>query len=273
MNPNKELWEKGDFSKLAATMRDSADHLVEELGITPGMKALDLACGDGGTALPMARRGADVLGVDIARNLVAAAQARVAAEGLTNIRIIEGDACDLSSLEDDSFDLVLSVFGAMFAPCPQEVARSMVRLAKPGGRIVMGNWIPNDSSMPPQIFRLMQEYGPPPPEGFIPPTDWGIEAKVIERFGQAGIPREAITMETAIKEFRLDAPPSGLLDIFLNYFGPVIRVFEYLGPGPRADELRAKLLAVIEGENMGENGKTLVRARYLLVTVNLPRLS
>lgn len=270
MNPNKELWEKGNFSKLAETMRDSADQLVERLGIMPGMKVLDLACGDGGTALPMARRGADVLGVDIARNLVAAAQARVAAEGLTNIRIVEGDACDLSALADDSFDLVLSVFGAMFAPCPQEVARSMVRLARPGGRIVMGNWIPGDPTMPAQILRLMQEYGPPPPAGFIPPTDWGIEANVIERFGQTGIPREAITMEPAFKEFRLDAPPSGLLDIFLKYFGPVIRVFEHLGQGAQADELRGKMLALIERENLGEQGKTLIRARYLLVTVKVP---
>ncbi|MBB1499291.1 class I SAM-dependent methyltransferase [Paracoccus sp. MC1862] len=273
MNPNKELWEKGDFSKLAETMRGSADQLVEELGITPGMKALDLACGDGGTALPMARRGAEVLGVDIARNLVAAAQARVAAEGLTNIRIIEGDACDLSALPDNAFDLVLSVFGAMFAPCPQEVARSMVRVARRGGRIVMGNWIPNDPTMPAQILRMMQEYGPPPPEGFIPPTDWGIEAKVIERFGQAGIPHEAIAMQPSIKEFRLDGPPSALLEIFLKYFGPVIRVFEWLGPGPRADELRGRMLALIERENQGEDGKTLIRARYLLVTVKVPQVS
>ncbi|MBV0893137.1 methyltransferase domain-containing protein [Paracoccus sp. Z118] len=271
MNPNKELWEKGDFSKLAATMRDSADQLVERLGVSAGMKVLDLACGDGATALPMARRGADVLGVDIARNLVAAAQARVAAEGLTNIRIVEGDACDLSALPDGSFDLVLTMFGAMFAPCPLEVARSMVRVAKPGGRVVMGNWIPGDPTMVAQILKLMHEYGPPPPEGFVPPTAWGIEAKVIERFDQAGIPRDAITMEPAIKEFRLDGPPAALLDLFLNWFGPVMRVFEHLGPGPRADELRGRMLALIERENMGEEGRTLIRARYLLVTVRVPR--
>lgn len=273
MNPNRELWEKGDFSKLAETMRGSADQLVEELGITPGMKVLDLACGDGGTALPMARRGAEVLGVDIARNLVAAAQARVAAEGLTNIRIIEGDACDLSALPDNAFDLVFSVFGAMFAPCPQEVARAMVRLARPGGRIVMGNWIPGDPTMVAQILKLLGEYGPTPPEGFVPPTAWGVEENVIDRFGQAGIPREAITMEPAFKEFRLDGPPSRLLEIFMTYFGPMMRVFEHLGPGPRADELRGKLQALIERENQGGDAKTLIRARYLLVTVNVPRMA
>lgn len=270
MNPNRELWEKGDFSKLAATMRDSADQLIEGLGITPGMRALDLACGDGGTALPMARRGAEVLGVDITRNLVAAARARVEAEGLTNIRIIEGDACDLSALPDEGFDLVLSVFGAMFAPCPQEVAGAMVRLARPGGRIVMGNWIPNDPTMPAQMLKLLQEYGPPPPDGFVPPTDWGIEAKVVERFGHAGIPRDAITMTPVVQEFRLDGPPSALLQIFLDYFGPVIRAFEWLGPGARADELRGRMLALIERENLDEQGGTLIPARYLLITVQKP---
>lgn len=270
MNPNKELWEKGDFSKLAATMRGSADQLVDRLGVTPGMKVLDLACGDGATALPMARRGADVLGVDIARNMVAAAQARVAAEGLTNIRIIEGDACDLSDLADDSFDLVVSVFGAMFAPRPLDVARGMVRVTRPGGRIVMGNWIPGDPTMVAQILKLLAEYGPPPPEGFVPPTAWGVEANVVERFGQAGIPPEAIVMEPAFKEFRLDAPPSGLLEIFMNYFGPMMRVFESLGPGARADELRGKLQAMMERENQAAAGKTMIRARYLLVTITVP---
>lgn len=273
MNPNKELWEKGDFSKLAETMRDSADQMVDRLGITSGMKVLDLACGDGGTALPMARRGADVLGVDIARNMVAAAQARVEAEALTNIRIMEGDACDLSDLPHGSFDLVLSVFGAMFAPRPYDAAREMVRVTRAGGRIVMGNWIPGDPTMVAQILKLLGEYGPTPPEGFVPPTAWGVEENVIDRFRRAGIPREAITMEPAFKEFRLDGPPSRLLEIFMTYFGPMMRVFEHLGPGPRADELRGKLQALIERENQGSDGKTLIRARYLLVTVKVPQVS
>lgn len=271
MNPNKELWEKGDFSKLAATMRASSDALVESLGITPGMKVLDLACGDGATALPMARRGADVLGIDIARNLVAAAQARVAAEGLANCRIVEGDACELSALDDDSFNLVVSIFGAMFAPCPVEVARSMVRVTRPGGRIVMGNWIPGDPTMVAQILKLLSEYGPPPPEGFVPPTMWGVEANVLDRFGQAGVPPGAITAEPAFYEFHLDAPPAELAALFMTYFGPVMRVFEALGEGPRAEELRGKLTGLIARENRGGDDRTDIAARYLRVTVSVPQ--
>src|SRR6187455_3454407 len=118
MNPNKALWEKGDFTRIAASMRESGDALVAELGITPGLKVLDLGCGDGTTALPAARRGADVLGVDIARNLVEAGNKRAQEEGLTNCRFQEGDATDLAGLQDKSFDFVVSIFGAMFAPKP-----------------------------------------------------------------------------------------------------------------------------------------------------------
>jgi ubiquinone/menaquinone biosynthesis C-methylase UbiE len=147
MNPNKALWEKGDFTRIAASMRASGDELVDQLGITAGLKVLDLGCGDGTTALPAARNGADVLGVDIAANLVAAGNRRAKAEGLTNCRFQEGDACDLTDLDDDSFDLTVSVFGAMFAPRPDDVVREMVRVTRPGGRIVMGNWIPGDPTL------------------------------------------------------------------------------------------------------------------------------
>ena len=147
MNPNQALWEKGDFTRLAENMRASGDALVESLGITPGMKVLDLGCGDGTTALPAAKRGAEVLGVDIARNLVEAGNRRAQAAGLANLRFQEGDACDLNGLADDSFDLVVTVFGAMFAPKPFEVAKEMVRVTRPGGRIVMGNWIPGDPTL------------------------------------------------------------------------------------------------------------------------------
>ena len=187
MNPNKALWEKGDFTCIAETMRESGEALVQRLGITPGLKVLDVGCGDGTTAIPEAKLGANVLGVDIARNLLDAGNRRATAMGLTNCRFQEGDACDLADLPDKSFDLVVSVFGAMFAPRPVDVAKSMVRVTKPGGRIVMGNWIPSDPTLVAQLLKVSSAYAPPPPEGFISPMLWGVEDTVVERFGAAGI--------------------------------------------------------------------------------------
>ena len=137
VNPNKALWEKGDFTRIAETMRRSGDALVESLGITQGLKVLDLGCGDGTTALPAARRGANVLGVDISRNLVEAGNRRASAEGLTNCRFQEGDASNLQDLQDQSFDLVVSIFGAMFAPKPFDVAELAPPTTFPG---VMAAW-------------------------------------------------------------------------------------------------------------------------------------
>src|SRR6188508_3655519 len=139
MNANKALWERGDFTRIAASMRESGEALVAALGISPGLKVLDLGCGDGTTALPEARLGADVLGVDIASNLVEAGNARAREQGLANCKFQEGDASNLHELKDDTFDLVVSIFGAMFAPKPLDVAKEMARVTKPGGRVVMGN--------------------------------------------------------------------------------------------------------------------------------------
>src|SRR5437667_3582257 len=135
VNPNKALWEKGDFTRIAESMRESGDGFVKGLGITRGLRVLDLGCGDGTTALPEARLGAHVLGVDIASNLVEAGNKRAKAEGLTNCTFQEGDASNLHELKDRTFDLVVSIFGAMFAPKPFEVAKEMVRVTRPGGRI------------------------------------------------------------------------------------------------------------------------------------------
>src|SRR5204863_5123571 len=139
MNPNQALWEKGDFTRIADSMRESGEALVQRIGIKKEMKVLDLGCGDGTTAIPEAKLGADVLGVDIARNLVEAGNKRAAAAGLTNIKFQEGDATNLQGLPDKSFDLVVSIFGAMFAPKPFDVAKEMVRVTKPGVRIGMGD--------------------------------------------------------------------------------------------------------------------------------------
>ena len=141
MNPNKMLWEKGDFTRIAASMRESGDALVRSIGIGNGLKVLDLGCGDGTTAIPATKLGAEVLGVDIASNLVNAGNRRARELGLANIRFEEGDASNLANLKDDSFDLVVSIFGAMFAPKPFDVAKEMVRVTRPGGRIAMGNWM------------------------------------------------------------------------------------------------------------------------------------
>jgi ubiquinone/menaquinone biosynthesis C-methylase UbiE len=160
VNPNKALWEKGDFTRIAQSMRESGEALVKSLGIAKGLRVLDLGCGDGTTAIPESKLGADVLGVDIARNLVEAGNRRAREAGLTNIRFEEGDACALTGLKDKSFDLVVSIFGAMFAPKPFDVAKEMVRVTCPGGRIVMGNWIPNDPTLVAQILKISSSYAP-----------------------------------------------------------------------------------------------------------------
>ena len=209
MNPNKALWEKGDFTRIAQSMRESGEALAKSLGITKGLKVLDLGCGDGTTALPEAKLGAEVLGVDIAKNLVEAGNRRAKEQGLSNVRFQEGDASNLEDLKNDSFDLVVSIFGAMFAPKPFDVAKEMVRVTRPGGRIVMGNWIPNDPTLVAQILKISAAYSPPPPEGFISPMTWGVEANVIERFGGAGVAKEKISFARDTYLFNSPAPPFG----------------------------------------------------------------
>jgi SAM-dependent methyltransferase len=267
MNPNKALWEKGDFTRLAAAMRESGDELVESLGVTEGMEVLDLGCGDGTTAIPQAQRGANVLGVDIAANLVAAGNARAAEAGLTNIRFQEGDASNLQGIEDDRFDLVVSMFGAMFAPRPFDVAKEMVRVTKPGARVVMGNWIPGDPTLVAQILKISAAYTPPPPDGFISPVTWGLEENVRERFGAAGVRDEDISCERATYVFRDSRPPSEFLGNFRDYYGPTMNAFEAAAKDGRQAELEAELTALFEAQNQGGPDRTEVPATYLKVTV------
>src|SRR3954470_12119609 len=226
VNPNKALWEKGDFTRIASAMRQSGEALVAALEITPGMDVLDLGCGDGTTALPAAQLGANVLGVDIAANLVAAGNTRAQAAGLTNLRFQEGDATDLKELADDSFDLVVSIFGAMFAPRPFDVAKQVVRVTRPGGRIVMGNWIPNDPTLVAQILKISSSYSPTPPDGFVSPMTWGVEANVIERFAGAGVPKEKISFERDTYTFNYPGAPSELVGLFRTYYGPTMNAFD-----------------------------------------------
>jgi len=270
INPNKALWEKGDFTRIAATMRGSGEALVNSLGVRRGVKVLDLGCGDGTTALPEARLGADVLGVDIARNLVEAARQRAAAEGLSNCRFEEGDATNLEGLADKSFDLVVSIFGAMFAPRPFDVAKEMVRVTKPGGRIVMGNWIPNDPTLVAQILKISSAYSPPPPEGFVSPMTWGVESHVEERFGKAGIPREKISFVRDTYTFESPGTPSSFVSDFRQYYGPTMNAFDAAGKNGRQEDLQKELETLFEAQNIAPGGDTTkIPATFLRVTVSV----
>ena len=270
MNPNKALWEKGDFTRIAESMRESGEALVNRIGVTKGLKVLDLGCGDGTTALPAARLGADVLGVDIARNLVEAGNKRAKEQGLANCRFQEGDASNLHELQDQTFDLVVSIFGAMFAPKPFDVAKEMVRVTRPGGRIVMGNWIPNDPTLVAQILKISSSYSPPPPEGFISPMTWGIESNVIERFAGAGVPKENISFVRDTYTFSSPVPPSEFVAAFRQYYGPTMNAFEAAEKNGRASDLEKELEVLFDSQNKSPNkDATSIPATFLRVTVAL----
>ncbi len=266
INPNKALWEKGDFTRIADTMRQSGDELVDTLGITPGMTVLDLGCGDGTTALPAAEYGADVTGVDIAENLVTAGNARARAAKLDNLRFHQGDASNLEGIGNDRYDLVLSIFGAMFAPRPDDVAREMVRVTRPGGRIVMGNWIPGDPTLVAQILKISAAYTPPPPAGFVSPMTWGDESIVRKRFEDAGIAADDVHFERATWYFRTPGPPGDLLSTFRHFYGPTMNAFEAARKDGREPELARELDALFEAQNRAESG-TEIPATFLKVTV------
>ena len=267
-NPNKALWEKGDFTRLAETMRESGEKLVATIGIKKGIKVLDLGCGDGTTAIPTAKLGADVLGVDIASNLVEAGKKRIQEEGLSNCRIQEGDAVKLEGLEDASFDLVVSIFGAMFAPKPFDVAQEMVRVTKPRGKIVMGNWIPGDPTLVAQILKISSAYTPPPPEGFISPMLWGVESHVVERFEAAGVLKENISFSRETFTFKAPFSPIEFVDRFKNYYGPTMNAFEAAGKNGKAEQLQRELEDLFNSQNQSGSAQTTsIPATFLKVTV------
>jgi ubiquinone/menaquinone biosynthesis C-methylase UbiE len=270
MNPNKALWEKGNFSRIAESMRESGEAFVNGLGITKGFKILDLGCGDGTTAVPEAKLGADVLGVDIAENLVEAATMRAKEQGLTNCKFQEGDASNLRELKDHTFDLVVSMFGAMFAPKPLDVAKEMVRVMRPGGRVVMGNWIPNDPTLVAQILKISSSYSPPPPEGFVSPMTWGVESNVIERFTGAGIPKEKISFAKDTYTFNYRGAPSEFVAAFRKYYGPTMNAFEAAEKNGRATELQKELGILFNTQNKSASSDlTSIPATFLRVTVSV----
>ncbi len=270
MNPNQALWEKGDFTRIAESMRASGEALVGKIGVTRGMKVLDLGCGDGNTAVPEARLGADVLGVDIARNLVEAGRKRAQQFGLGNLRFQEGDATNLSGLGDRTFDMVVSIFGAMFAPKPFDVAKEMVRVTKPGGRIVMGNWIPGDPTLVAQVLKISAAYTPPPPEGFISPMTWGVEGNVIERFTAAGVPQDRISFTRDSFVFVTPRSPSAFVADFRDYYGPTMNAFDAAAKNGKSAELLHELEALFNRCNESKNRDTTsIPATYLRVSVSV----
>ena len=268
MNSNKALWEKGDFTRLAQTMRSSGVSLVDKLGIAKGARVLDLGCGDGTTALPEAALGADVLGVDIAANLVAAGNKRALDAGLANCKFQVGDACSLSELGDKSFDFVVSIFGAMFAPRPFDVAKEMVRVTRPGGKIIMGNWIPDDPTLVAQILKISSAYSPPPPEGFISPMTWGVESHVIERFTAAGIPAGNISFSRDAYVFEYPGNARDFLDVFRRFYGPTMNAFDSAQKNGREADLLRELQDLFDRQNLSKHkDKTSIAATFLLVSV------
>lgn len=268
MNRDKALWEKGDFTEIAAFMRQSGEAVVKSLGMTLPLRALDLGCGDGTTAIPLARSGADVLGIDIARNLIEAGTRRAAEAGLSRLNFQVGDACNLAGIGDHSFDLTLSMFGAMFASRPFDVAREMVRVTRPGGRIVMGNWIPNDPTFVSQLLKISSSFMPPLPEGFTSPMTWGVATDIIERFGQAGVPTENISMDTDTYRFlSTDKSAAEFIDLLRRFYGPTMNAFKAAEKSSTTGSLHTRLVELANAHNQSTKGGTSIPATFLKVTV------
>ncbi|MFM2077483.1 MAG: hypothetical protein RJA49_1373 [Actinomycetota bacterium] len=268
VNPNKALWEKGDFTRIAASMRTSGEALVRRIGVQPGMHVIDLGCGDGTTAIPAAQAGATVRGIDIASNLVIAGRARAIELGVSNCSFEEGDASNLAAVEDESADLVVTIFGAMFAPRPFDTAAEMVRVVRPGGRIVMGNWIPGDPTLVAQILKISASYSPAPPEGFVSPVTWGVEEHIHERFAAAGVPSDRVQCERDTYVFDFAGTPTELVDTFRQYYGPTMNAFAAAEANGRSNDLQRELDELFTTQNTSTTaGRTVIPATFMRVTV------
>ena len=175
----------------------------------------------------------------------------------------------MEGVADRSFDLTVSFFGAMFAPKPFEVAKEMVRVTKPGGRIVMGNWIPGDPTFVAQVLKISSAFTPPPPEGFVSPMLWGVEANIIERFVQAGVWQDKIAL--AKDTFRSATPksPAQLIDIFKTFYGPTMNAYEAAEKNGKVEELHRQLVELAESQNKSTDGGTSIAATFVRVTVSV----
>jgi SAM-dependent methyltransferase len=257
----RSTWMAGDFGVVAKTISAGADAFIARLAIPAGSRVLDVACGTGNTAIPLAQRGCVVTGVDIAPNLLVQARERAAQEGLT-ITFDEGDAEQLP-YPDASFDAVVTMFGAMFAPRPELVASELARVLKPGGLLAMANW--NPASFTGDMFRLGSKHVPPPP-GLLPPVLWGDDATVRQRLAPhfAHIQTELIPID-----FDMPTSPAGAVAFFRQYFGPTKMAFSRLDePGQAA--MATDLEALWSSANTSPNPAThtLVHNQYLQVTAN-----
>jgi len=252
----KASWIAGDFGVIGRYAEQAEEEFVQRLGIKPGMRVLDVACGTGNTALPAARAGAHVTGVDIAPNLLEQAKKRAGDAGL-NIDFREGDAEGLD-FSDASFDLIISVFGAMFAPRPERVAAELLRVCRPGGTIAMANWIP--TGLVGKMFAVNARHAPPPP-GIPAPTMWGDENTVRERFNHGAANVKCTVFES---NFRYPFPPREVVELFRRYFGPTHVAFSRLDEsGQRA--YFADLERLWSDHNLATDGSTNVPAEYLEV--------
>jgi SAM-dependent methyltransferase len=252
-------WMAGDFGQIAKTNTKMAEEFALGLPIEPGMRVLDVACGTGNTTIPLARKGAKMTGVDIAPNLLEQARARAAAENL-DIRFDEGDAEQLPH-DDASFDAVVSMFGAMFAPRPEVVAKELARVLRPGGLLAMANW--NPASFTAQMFKVTTRHAPMPP-GLPPPILWGDERELRQRLAPGWF--ADLRMEIVPMEFDLPTDPAGAVDFFRRYFGPTQATFARLDPEAQ-ESLRDDLVALWAGANQSaEEGRTTVANQYMKVT-------
>lgn len=251
----KTTWEAGDFSEIAKHIESAAEDFVGRLGIQSGMKVLDVACGSGNLAVVAARKGAEVTGIDIADNLVASAKKRAADLGLA-IKFEQGDAEDLP-YEDNSFDVVMTMFGAMFAPRPEVTAGELVRVCKPGGTVAMANWTPTGFAG--QMFKLAGKYLPPP--DMPPPVLWGVPETVRERFGDR---LTDLQMTPRMAQFEYDMTPAEVVDLFRNYFGPTVMAFKAM-PSEDHEAYRSDLESLWAEHNTADGNQTHVKGEYLEV--------
>jgi SAM-dependent methyltransferase len=258
----RHMWTVGDFAKIAKRTVPAAEAIVDRLGIERGERVLDVATGTGNGAIVAAERGADTSGLDLTPKLLAIAAERAAAVGV-EVDLVEGDA-EALPYEDDFFDAVISMFGVMFAPDQQRAAGELVRVCRPGGRIGIAAWTPEGSIG--QLFMLLAQYLPPPPEGFQPPVLWGVEDHVRELFAASGASvactRERVRIESASVEEQLAEDE--------RWLGPIILAKEALEPEGRWEEARARIAEQTEAENLATDGTLVLEPEYLLSVIELP---